>query len=142
PDSAILQYFELLTSLPLDNLPENPRDRQKLLALEIVSQYHGPAAALEAQKAALNLVQGDATKAAAVPEFSLGGIQFPAKLSYILGASGLCKSSSDGRRQIHGGAVRLDGDRLDNPDASFDAPNALIGKVLQVGKNRFARLVP
>jgi tyrosyl-tRNA synthetase len=142
PDNAILQYFELLTDLPLDALPENPRDRQKLLALEVVSQYHGRAAALEAQKAALTLVQGDATKAEAVPEFSLSGIQFPAKLAYILGASGLCKSSSDGRRQIQGGAVRLDGDRLDNPDASVDTPDALVGKVLQVGKSRFARLVP
>ncbi|WP_448598861.1 tyrosine--tRNA ligase [Thermoleptolyngbya sp.] len=141
PDNAILQYFELLTDLPLDALPENPRDRQKLLALEVVSQYHGRAAALEAQKAALTLVQGDATKAEAVPEFSLSGIQFPAKLAYILGASGLCKSSSDGRRQIQGGAVRLDGDRLDNPDASVDTPDALVGKVLQVGKSRFARLV-
>lgn len=142
PDQAIAQYFELLTNLPLDQLPENPRDRQKLLALEVVSQYHGQAAALEAQKAALNLVQGDAKQAEAVPEFSLAGIQFPAKLAYILGASGLCKSSSEGRRQIQGGAVRLDGDRQDNPDASFTSADELNGKVLQVGKSRFARLVP
>lgn len=41
PDALIEQYFELLTNLPMDQLPENPRDRQKALALEIVSQYHG-----------------------------------------------------------------------------------------------------
>jgi tyrosyl-tRNA synthetase len=33
PDSLIQQYFELLTQQSLDNLPENPRDRQKQLAL-------------------------------------------------------------------------------------------------------------
>ena len=49
PDSVIQQYFELLTDLPLDQLPESPRDRQKLLALDIVTQYYGKERALEAQ---------------------------------------------------------------------------------------------
>jgi tyrosyl-tRNA synthetase len=141
PDHLIESYFELLTNLPLDRLPETPRDRQKLLALEVVSQYHGSAAALEAQTAAMNLVQGDAKQAEAVPEFSLAGVEFPAKLFYILGASGLCKSGGEGRRQIQGGAVRLDGDRIQDIDLTFNSPDQLSGKVLQVGKNKFARLV-
>ncbi|MGJ3246976.1 MAG: tyrosine--tRNA ligase [Elainellaceae cyanobacterium] len=141
PDSIINSYVELLTDLPLNQLPENPRDRQKLLALEVVSQYRGRDAALEAQKAALNLVQGDAAQAEAVPEFSLSDIEFPAKLFYILGASGLCKSGGEGRRQIQGGAVRLDGDRIQDPNVTLDSPDALHGKVLQVGKKKFVRLV-
>jgi tyrosyl-tRNA synthetase len=141
PDHLIESYFELLTNLPIDRLPETPRDRQKLLALEVVSQYHGSAAASEAQTAAMNLVQGDAKQAEAVPEFSLAGVEFPAKLFYILGASGLCKSGGEGRRQIQGGAVRLDGDRIQDIDLTFDSPDQLSGKVLQVGKNKFARLV-
>jgi tyrosyl-tRNA synthetase len=141
PDALIAQYFELLTSLPLDQLPENPRDRQKLLALTVVSQFHGQEAALEAQKAAMTLVQGNAKTAEAVPEFSLAEVQFPAKLFYILAASGLCKSGGEGRRQIQGGAVRLDGDRIQEADLTFAAATELDGKVLQVGKNRFARLV-
>ncbi|NMG57823.1 tyrosine--tRNA ligase [Geitlerinema sp. P-1104] len=140
-DSQIEQYFELLTTLPLDQLPENPRERQKRLALDIVAQYHGEAAAREAQQAAMSLVGGDmSTGADAVPEFSLSGVEFPAKLFYILGASGLCKSSGEGRRQIQGGAVRLDGDRITDVNVSFDAPQALAGKVLQVGKKKFVRL--
>lgn len=142
PDAAIASYFDLLTNRSLADLPENPRDRQKLLALDIVTQYHGQAAALEAQKAALTLVQGDAKQAEAVPEFSLSGIQFPAKLAYILSASGLCKGSSEGRRQIQGGAVRLDGDRLDDPNYSIETPTELEGKVLQAGKSKFIRLTP
>jgi tyrosyl-tRNA synthetase len=141
PDALIANYFELLTHLPLDQLPENPRDRQKLLALDVVQQYHGEAAALDAQKAALTLVQGQAAQAEAVPEFSLADVQFPAKLFYILGVTGLCKSSGDGRRQMQGGAVRLDGDRIQDVDLDFSAEE-LVGKVLQVGKKRFMRLVP
>ncbi|MCS6813672.1 MAG: tyrosine--tRNA ligase [Cyanobacteria bacterium] len=141
PDSAIHQYFELLTDRPLDSLPQNPRDRQKLLALDIVTQYHGEAAALEAQAAAIALVQGGGTATDAVPEFSLAGLQFPAKLFYILSASKLCGGSSDARRQIQGGAVRLDGEKITNADTSFDSPDLLHGKVLQVGKTKFVRLV-
>jgi tyrosyl-tRNA synthetase len=141
PDSQIESYFTLLTLLSLDQLPEKPRDRQKQLALEIVSQYHGEAAALEAQQAALTLVQGNAKQAEAVPEFSLEKIQFPAKLFYILSSSGLCSGSSEARRQIQGGAVRLDGDRVEEVNLTFEQPSDLKGKVLQVGKNRFVRLV-
>jgi tyrosyl-tRNA synthetase len=140
-DSQITQYFELLTDLPLAGLPENPRDRQKLLALTVVTQYHGEVAALEAQKAAITLVQGNAKQADAVPEFSLEAIQFPAKLFYILSASGLCSGSSDARRQIQGGAVRMDGDRVEDLNLAFESAAELQGKVLQVGKNKFARLV-
>ena len=142
PDNLLSQYFELLTNLPLDQLPEQPRDRQKLLALDIVSQYHGNEAAKQAQQAAMSLVQGNTTNTEAVSEFSLSGVQFPAKLFYVLSVTGLCKGSSDARRQIQGGAVRLDGDRIEQVDLTFDSPNDLYERVLQVGKNKFVRFVP
>lgn len=141
PDSLIETYFELLTNLPLDRLPDNPRDRQKLLALEVTSQYHGTEAAQEAQQAALALIQGSTAQAEAVPEFSMAGIEFPAKLFYLLSAAKLCGSSSDARRQIQGGGVRLDGDRIQDVNLTFTTPADLQGKILQVGKNKFARLV-
>lgn len=141
PDKLVEQYFELLTNLPLDAMPENPRDRQKLLALDVVSQYHGKEAAEQAQQAALTLVQGDAKQADAVPEFSLGPVEFPAKLFYVLNVSGLCAGSSDARRQIQGGAVRLDGEKVEDVNLTFDTAADLQGKVLQVGKKKFVRLV-
>ena len=141
PDALIEEYFELLTNLPLDGLPENPRDRQKLLGTEITSQFHGKEASLKAQEAALTLVAGAGGSAEAVPEFSLSEIEFPAKLFYILGASGLCKSSGEGRRQMQGGAVRLDGEKMTDVDLSFASAADLAGKTLQVGKKKFARLV-
>jgi tyrosyl-tRNA synthetase len=140
PDNLIEQYFELLTRLPLTELPENPRDRQKLLALEVTRQFHGEAAAKQAQTDAVNLVQGGGA-AESVPEFSLSEVNFPAKAFYLLGTTPLCASSSEARRQIQGGAVKLEGDRLADPNLVFDTPDDLYGKVLQVGKKKFVRLV-
>jgi len=141
PDALIRDYVELLTTLNLDDLPNNPREQQKQLALEITRQFHGEDAALQAQQAAISLVQGTGEPAEGVPAFSLSLIQFPAKLFYIVGATGLCASSSDARRQIQGGGVKLDGEKLADPNQEFDSPEPLIGKVIQVGKKKFMRLI-
>jgi len=141
PDALIQQYFELLTNLPLESLPANPRDCQKLLGVDVVTQYHGAEVAQNAQSAALSLISGGNTATDAVPEFSLDNIQFPAKLFYIVSAAGLCKSSSEARKQMTNGAVRLEGDRITDQNATFITPEELQGKVLQVGKKHFIRLV-
>ncbi len=141
PDSLLNQYVELLTDLPLDQLPANPRDRQKVLACTVVAQYHGAVAARQAQEDAIALTQGHAAQADAVPEFSLAGIQFPAKVFFLLSAAGLCKTSSEARRQIQGGAVKLDGEKVVNVDLIFDQPTDLYGRVLQLGKNKFVRFL-
>ena len=140
PDNLIEQYFELLTRLPLDSLPTAPRDRQKLLALEVTRQFHGEVAAQQAQQDAMKLVQGSGG-AESVPEFSLQDVNFPAKAFYLLGTTPLCASSSEARRQIQGGAVKLDGERITDPNQVFENPATLYGKVFQVGKKKFIRLV-
>jgi tyrosyl-tRNA synthetase len=50
PDALVDKYFELLTDIDLATLPENPREKQKQLALAIVGQYHSPEVALQAQR--------------------------------------------------------------------------------------------
>jgi tyrosyl-tRNA synthetase len=143
PDALISQYFELLTDVAIAELPENPRDRQKQLALTIVSQYYGAEAAQSAQSAAADLVKGGGTSQTdVVPEFSLTNIQFPAKLFFIVSACGLCKTSSDARRQIQGGAVKLDGDRVEQVDLTIQTADELAGRTLSVGTKRFMRLLP
>ena len=141
PDDLLPDYFKLLTDVDLDTLPENPREAQKLLAIEVTSQFHGKDAALQAQKTAGDIVLKGNTAGGDIAEYSLSEVEFPAKLFYILGASGLCKSSGEGRRQMQGGAVRLEGDRLNDVNLTFDSPDELTGKVLQVGKKKFVRLV-
>ena len=141
PDKLLEQYFELLTNLPLDGLPEQPRDRQKLLAFDIVSQYHGKDAAELAVRDAQAITAGNTNSAKAVPEFDLKEVNFPAKLFFILGKSGLCSSGTEARRQIQGGGVKLDGDRVSDVNLTFESPSELDGRVLQVGKNKSVRLI-
>ena len=142
PDALLKDYYELLTNLPLDATPSNPREAQKQLAIEVVAQFHGTEEALKAQKTAQEIVlQGNTAAAASVPEFSLKSVTFPLKLFYLLSATGLCKSSGEGRRQIQGGAVRIDSEKITDVDKSFETAEALTGKVLQVGKNKFIRFV-
>ena len=141
-DALLKDYYELLTNLPLDAMPSNPREAQKQLAIEVVAQFHGTEEALKAQKTAQEIVlQGNTAAAASVPEFSLAAVTFPLKLFYLLAATGLCKSSGEGRRQIQGGAVRIDSEKITDVDKSFETAEALTGKVLQVGKNKFIRFV-
>ncbi|MBE8994506.1 tyrosine--tRNA ligase [Microcystis aeruginosa] len=142
PDALLKDYYELLTNLPLDAMPSNPREAQKQLAIEVVAQFHGEEEALKAQKTAQEIVlQGNTAASASVPEFSLASVTFPLKLFYLLAATGLCKSSGEGRRQIQGGAVRIDSEKITDVDKSFETAEALTGKVLQVGKNKFIRFV-
>ena len=140
-DAVILDYFTHLTNLPLNELPDNPREQQKLLAKVVTGQYHGEQAAEQAQQDALTLIAGQTQAAEAVPEFSLAAVGFPAKLFYLLGTTPLCASSSEARRHIKGGAVKIDGEKASDPNLTFEGPDKLVGKVLQIGKKKFVRLV-
>jgi tyrosyl-tRNA synthetase len=143
PDNLIKDYFTLLTDLPLDSLPDNPRTAQKLLALEVVTQYHGRDRALQAQADAIALVTKPGQNAGgdSIPEFSIASVNFPAKLFHVLAASGLCSGSNDAKRQIQGNAVKLDGVAIGDVDTTYENAAPLVGKVLQVGKKRFKKLV-
>ncbi|MFM7641763.1 MAG: tyrosine--tRNA ligase [Cyanobium sp.] len=159
PDAAVQEYLTLLTDLDLAALPANPRQRQKAMALAVTASRHGEAVALEAQasagrmvglpgghlnaRAAIEVGQVSLSPAteAALPEASLTGVSFPATAFYLLGALKLCKSSSEARRQIEAGGVRLDGEKLTDPAREFASAEELHGRVLQLGKKTFRRLV-
>jgi tyrosyl-tRNA synthetase len=160
PDAVVNDYLTLLTDLNLATLPENPRERQKAMALEITGQCHGEEAAREAQAAAgaavsvpgihltvnMSMTAGQASVVAAdkdsiIPTLNLDSVNFPAKAFYLLSAVGVCASSSEARRQIQGGGVRLDGVKLLDPNQLFSDAVQLDGKVLQLGKKTFRRLV-
>jgi tyrosyl-tRNA synthetase len=150
PDAVVEDYFTLLTDLDTAALPTNPRERQKAMALEVTASRHGRDAALQAQADAAGLVSaglsgaggaGDGLQADSVPEASLAGLAFPLKAFYLLSALQVCASSSEGRRQIQGGGVKLDGEKLSDPNQEFSSPQELAGKVLQLGRKTFRRLV-
>jgi tyrosyl-tRNA synthetase len=139
-DTAINDYVTLLTDLNVEALPENPREKQKAMALAVTATRHGMDAAAKAQLDAGNLVGGAGDASADVPEASLLAVNFPAKAFYLMSAVGICASSSEARRQIKGGAARLDGEKITDPNQEFAAAADLDGKVLQVGKKTFRRL--
>lgn len=150
PDAVVEDYLTLLTDLDTAALPTNPRERQKAMALEVTASRHGRDAALQAQGDAAGLVTaglagaggaGDGLQAESVPEASLAGLTFPLKAFYLLSALRVCASSSEGRRQIQGGGVKLDGEKLSDPNQEFASAEELDGKVLQLGRKTFRRLV-
>ena len=144
PDALVNDYLTLLTDLDLDQLPADARARQKAMALEITRQRHGEAAAQQAQADAATLVAGASGQAAAsaeVPEASLAAVKFPAKAFYLIGAVGIGVSSSEAKRRIKEGGVRLDGEKLVDPERIFASPDELDGKVLRLGNKIFRRLV-
>ena len=140
-DGAIDDYVTLLTDLDLASLPENPREKQKAMALAVTASRHGPEAASKAQSDAATLVGGSGDAGADVPEASLAEVNFPAKAFYLLSPVGICASSSEARRQIKGGAARLEGEKITDPNQEFASAAELEGKVLQLGKKTFRRLV-
>ena len=140
PDDVVGSYVKLLTDLDLASLPSNPREVQRLMALTITSNFHGLESAKAAQEGAAKLVSGAQDSFIEVPEASMSNINFPVTAFYLLSAIGLCGSSSEARRQIQGGAVRLDGDKIIDPNHRFMEKDNLVGKVLQLGKKKFRRL--
>ena len=52
----------------------------------------------------------------------------------------LCSTSSEARRQILGGGVRIDGEKIIDPNLEFQTSDEVIGKILQVGKKKFLRI--
>jgi tyrosyl-tRNA synthetase len=142
PDEAMPVYYELLLG---EGVPEGePMAAKRGLARRIVERFHEGAAA-ETAESRFDTVHVAHEIPDDIPEVSLadadgvqangGEVHLPA---LIAGAFGV--SSSEARRLIAQGGVKLDGEGVD-PD-SLDLPlSELGGRVLQVGKRRFVRLL-
>ncbi len=142
PDTLVESYFELLTEQDLTRLPTNPRERQRLLAQTIVTQFYGESVAQQVQQDAQNLSQGTLGAVSdQLPEFSIAALEYPLKLFQVLSLSGLCPSNNEARRQIQGGAVKLHGEKVSDPNLEFSEPAGIQDAVLQVGKKKIIRLV-
>ena len=139
PDEAMGSYYELL----LGEQPPggHPAEAKRALARRIVERFHGVEPAREAE-ARFDRVHVAHEVPADIPEVSLqeaeGVTDGQAHLPALIGGA-FEISTSEARRLLTQGAVRLDGEVLDG--ARLDLPTVeLSGKVLQVGKRRFLRL--
>jgi tyrosyl-tRNA synthetase len=139
PDQAMPDYFRLLLG---DEQPEGPPNEAKReLARRLVDRFHGEGAG-QAAEASFNRVFVDRSAPEEIEDLDLApfvanGDQ-QVHLPRLLGAA-FDISSSEGRRLIGQGGVKLDGEQV--PDSALDLDvGALNGKILQVGKRRFRRL--
>ncbi|TDY00450.1 tyrosine--tRNA ligase [Thiohalophilus thiocyanatoxydans] len=144
-DELMWRYFELLSFRPLDEIARfrqeiadgrNPRDVKFLLGEEIVARFHSPQAAKKAQENFVSRFQQGAMPDE-MPEKSLQSADGSMQISLVLKEAGLTKSTSDARRMVEQGAVRIDGERVSDP--AFVLPSGS-SQVIQVGKRRFARV--
>ncbi len=140
PDDLVFSYLNLLTDENLNELSSSPREVQKFMALKITSNFKGVEAAKKAQSNSEKLILGNQNSLEEIPESSISNVNFPAKAFYLFSKMKLCSSSSEARRQILGGGVRIDGEKIEDPNLEFDTPDELIGKILQVGKKKFLRV--
>jgi tyrosyl-tRNA synthetase len=132
PDEAMGQWYRLL----LERAPDpdlSPRDAKRALAREIVSTYHGPAAATAAEAAFDRVfVERQAPEEMDELEVAEDPVHLPAVLAEAFGIS-----RSEARRLIAQDGVRLDDDVVREPDLPAAAVD---GRVLRAGKRRFVRL--
>jgi tyrosyl-tRNA synthetase len=136
PDESLGLWYELLlgSEPPVDL---SPRDAKRALARQLVARFHGPEAAESAEEAFdRQFVRHELPDD--VPEItwdrSGGKVHLPALLARAFGVS-----TSEARRSIAQGGVRLDGQPID--DGSLDIDEGDVdGRVLQLGKRRFVRV--
>jgi len=131
-DELMYKYYELLTSENLEEVKNvHPMEAKKRLAMMMVEKYHGSD---DAQLARQHFEQVFSKKE--LPDnIESFRVEHAGKLSYILVASGICKSMNEARRQLAQGAVRIDGEKVAD-DLIFEPKEC----VLQVGRRQFRKL--
>lgn len=142
PDKAMGIYVRLVTRWTPDEIDQvesrlsqgdlHPKEAKMDLAREIVSIYHGQAAAEEAEAEFVRVFQ-ERGQPEEMAEYKLQSGQ---TVLDVLEKSGLSESRGQARRLIQQNAVRLNDQKLDDPHAEFPCKG-----VLQVGKRRFIKIV-
>ena len=144
-DDLMWRYFELLSFRPLEEIEKlkqavidgtNPRDIKFQLGQEIVARFHDEAAATAAQANFIARFQKGAMPDD-IPELTVASKDGEIGIANLLKSAGLTGSTSDALRMIKQGAVRVDGERIEDKGMTFKSGSS---HVFQVGKRRFARV--
>lgn len=139
PDKAMGEYFRLLLGADVPAGPPNEAKRE--LARRLVERFHGEGSGAAAERHFDRLFvrheapeQVEELGLAAFQNGDGGAVHLPALM-----AAAFEISTSEARRQLKQGGVKLDGEPL-SADALDLEPGELDGRVLQIGKRRFRRL--
>src|SRR5210317_1999738 len=144
-DDLMWRYFEVLSFRSLDDIESlrkrvgdgmNPRDAKFELGMEIVARFHDDAAAEAAKQEFISRFREGAMPDE-MPELTLETEDGTLGLAHLLKAAGLVSSTSEAFRMIKQGAVRIDGERVEDRSLTIDAGST---NVYQVGRRRFARV--
>jgi tyrosyl-tRNA synthetase len=139
PDEAMEDYYRLLLGAQAPDVPANEAKRE--LGRRLVDRFHGEGAGSRAEEH-FNRVIRDHGVPEEIPRWDIdsaaGEDNGTILLPRLIG-SGFELSSSEARRLIQQGGVKLDGETV-APDILELPREALDGKVLQVGKRRFLSL--
>jgi len=144
-DDLMWRYFELLSFRSAQELAAlrrqvddggNPRDVKFLLAEELIGRFHDQAAATAARENFIARFQRGAMPED-MPEATLSAPDGHVRVSNLLKDAGLVASTSEALRMIKQGAVKIDGERIEDTALECKAGET---HVYQVGKRRFARV--
>lgn len=145
-DDLMWRYFELLSFRPLTEIQgfqqqvgdgANPRDIKFLLCEEIISRFHDAAAAAAAKQDFIQRFQKNAIPDD-MPDIEVHlGEGMP--IANLIKEAGLCESTSEAMRMVKQGAVKIDGEKIEDPRQQISQAEPF---VLQVGKRKFVRILP
>jgi tyrosyl-tRNA synthetase len=134
PDELLPDYYRLVMESDEDPLAGDPMEAKLRLARFIVTRAHGEEAAQAAEEHFTQVVR-EGRPPDDIPEMSLpegDPVHVPAVLASAFGVS-----TSEARRLVSQGAVRVNGEVVTELDVSRAS---LVGALVQAGKRRYARL--
>jgi len=141
-DTLMWRYFELLSSLSLDQIAamraeceagRNPRDVKVQLAGEMVARFHGAPAA-QAAREGFEARFSRGALPEDIEQVAVSGA--PIGIAQLLREAGLVASGSEALRNVEQGGVRIDGEKVSDKGLKITAGTY----VIQVGKRRVAQV--
>ncbi len=144
-DDLMWRYFELLSFISQPEIEQhktdieagkNPRDVKFTLAKELVGRFYSSTEANQSEANFIARFQKGAMPDD-MPEVTLTAEDEQMAIAFLLKSANLVNSTSDGMRMIKQGAVRIDGERIEDPRLQVNKGTKAI---YQVGKRRFAKV--
>jgi tyrosyl-tRNA synthetase len=144
-DETMWLWFELISFRTMDeikalrdqvNAGMNPRDVKFLLGEELAARFHSVDAAKQARENFIAQFQkGQVPDDMPEMKVLVGASGMP--IANLIKATKLTESTSDAIRMLQQGAVRIDGEKIEDRNVQIQAGKTII---LQVGKRRFAKV--
>ncbi|NPA66877.1 MAG: tyrosine--tRNA ligase [Epsilonproteobacteria bacterium] len=141
-DELMWRYYELLSTKSLQEIEElkkgveegtlHPKKVKEELALEITTRFHSEEEAKAAQ-AEFEKVHAKSQIPTDIKEYTLEG---PIWIAKALVEAGIENSTSQARRDIKQGAVRIDQEKINDEQLQLQTGEY----ILQVGKRKFAKV--